>query len=157
MSEKLRLSLTAPALQQLIGGNSEIELEIRQCVASAFAHRNLRELLNDETRKIVNDLANTLSSEQQKIVREETKNIVAKYDNSGWRGPRASLSNEVVELIKRRVQEDVSGLLRAEVTKAIEEQVSLVEKIVRNEVAGQTDSAVKQAVRDRLRQILASA
>lgn len=49
----MRLELNLPALERLIGGDTEIEIGIREQIANEFAQRHLKALMNDaQFRKI---------------------------------------------------------------------------------------------------------
>ena len=47
----MKVSLTLPALERLIAGDTEIEVEILQQIAEQFAKRHLKTILNDATWK----------------------------------------------------------------------------------------------------------
>jgi hypothetical protein len=43
---KFTLNLTYPALERLIGGNSEVEVQIRQQIADRFLKNHLKRFIN---------------------------------------------------------------------------------------------------------------
>ena len=48
----MKLTINAEALERLIGGDSDIEIEIRQQIADQFCKRHLKSLINTETMKL---------------------------------------------------------------------------------------------------------
>ena len=94
------------ALERLIGGDTEIEIEVRQSVAENFAKKHLKSLANDELNKAA-------SESFINIIKEEwTEKLPGYYDKYG-------LTGAVKEMLKMEVCLQMKPLLEAEVQKII--------------------------------------
>lgn len=124
MPEKLRLSLTAPALEQLIGGNTEIELEIRQCVASAFARRHLGNLLNEETQRTIAAARDGVKQEIADSFSRALLEIVATLNVDSYGRVRATLKPEVIQQIESHVRGAAGAIMNETITTAIEQRLA---------------------------------
>lgn len=76
MTSKLKLIISNPdVLDRLIGGDTELELELRQCAAAEFAKRHLKSIINDEKliqleKNIKKDFNRALKNEKEELLKE---------------------------------------------------------------------------------------
>jgi len=61
--EVLKLSLTRPALEHLLGGDTELEIDLREQVARSFAGKHLAKLIDDEIRRLLALKANSIATQ----------------------------------------------------------------------------------------------
>lgn len=67
--EVTKITLTAAALQRLLGGDSDLEVTFRQHAAEAFAHKHLKALVNDDNfSKLANAHAEGLKAEIDRMI-----------------------------------------------------------------------------------------
>ena len=96
----MKLSLNLPALERLIAGEDELEVEIRQNIAEAFAKRHLKTIINNELiTKLEIEIRDSFRSQYsfQKI-------------NETYR-----------DLVQQAVIQNVSALVHASINKTLEE------------------------------------
>lgn len=146
MSEKLKLTLTSQALERLIGGDTEIEVEIRQGIANEFAKRHLKGLFSEAISQSIgeyrNSVAATVSGELQRLGINVIN--VSRY-------PRIQLSDEVKEEIKTQTLRYVQDQIKPLVEQALKD-INLKEMIDRD-VFIQSKHAAKAAILDTLREV----
>lgn len=114
MSEKLKLSLTLQALEKLCGGDSQVEVELRQGVAAEFAKRHLKGIINDEVTARVQALKNLVT----KILQQELEARGVTVVNS-VNYPRVQLSEQVKDGIRKQVDDAVTAQVKELVLEAL--------------------------------------
>jgi hypothetical protein len=157
----IRIYLDLAALERLIGGSSEAEVEIREGIVRTFAKKHLKELANLEAfqpylKKIAGAVEEELKAQiplvtiraprwkgdpEERYKLDDSNLTVAKFKSQ----LAAEAVQQIQPLCNRAVQqarEDVAAqftkaitALKAEVDKTVEKQLSRnVEQIVKNEV-----------------------
>lgn len=133
MSEKLRLTLTTSALERLIGGDTETELDLRQAVVAEFAKRHLGAILkSSEFQKAIEDYKETIREEAAKVFGEAKK-------DKPWESFKYELSSEVKDSIRTVAMEAFNQEMEG-VRKEMRERVS--------EVRDLAQERIKEAVSD---------
>lgn len=139
----MKLQLTVPTLERLIGGDTELELDLRKAAAKEFAAKYMRNMLETSVSNELNvmrqDIANLVSNE---VCTQLGKNEY-KYRASVYVSPetKAHIKNEVereigqtlkqtiVDLIKQQAASiDIQKLVRIYLEPAIVERAKLVAK-----------------------------
>jgi hypothetical protein len=152
----MKLSLNLPALERLLGGDTEVEVELRDQIVSQFMKRHLPEVVKGETYyKTLTELRAVL----EEAVREE----VGQLSSGGW-----SVTNEghrVRGEIKQVIEAEAYKAVNAAVAKAVDDRIHYYEKqwapliakkveecftrnideLVKAEVARRLDQAAKAA------------
>lgn len=72
--EKLTLNLTTNALERLIGGNTEVETNLRQSIVENFSKKYLKTIVNHE---LIKNQISKLEEDSKKVRNE----IQSKFDN----------------------------------------------------------------------------
>lgn len=109
------------ALERLIGGDTQIELEIRQNIAEAFAKKYIKNLFNLETIKA---FENTIVKELQ------NQCFIKKYN--GW---ELELNSEQQKLVRQKVQHEINLALIEVAKKAVNDghYLDLMNKLVESQ------------------------
>lgn len=97
MKNTIKLQLDSSALERLIGGDSEVEVEIRNSIAQAFAKRHLKGVI------------------EEKYLEETKKEVCSSL--WGFNSNRYELKPE----IKQKIADEVKKVIREEIKKATEE------------------------------------
>lgn len=141
--------MNRPALDRLLGGDSELEIELRQQIADQFADKHLRSLLNN---KVFNQWRKTLSTEVDSAIQES----LAKTTKQGWRRT-VTLNGDIRERIHEAVQEAAEEAIKKEVDNVVAKVATNYEKRaeerfarIERRVAGQVAEAVSEAKLDKL-------
>src|SRR4051794_37602979 len=100
----MRIELNLPALERLLGGDTEIEVHLRQQIVDEFTRKYLKSLMNDETLK-------RISAEWSRQLKEEV--------NAQLKG----LIAEKQDSAERRVESEVYWSLKGAVEKAAQKAV----------------------------------
>jgi len=102
----MKIQLDEKALERLIGGDSDIEVELRSNVVQAFAKRHLKGVIEEKYLKAIN---------------EEVFDELHEWVSGKW-----SLSDK----IKQRIADGVEKVIEAEIKKFAEAQYSEIRKEV---------------------------
>lgn len=83
----MKVELTLPALERLIGGDSEIEVGLRTQIVEAFAEKHLRKLLNDAMFKAASaiweaDVDRIVKAKIQEVLAEKQAKMEADPDGA---------------------------------------------------------------------------
>jgi hypothetical protein len=153
-TNKTVLTLTLPALQRLIGGDSEAEIQIRQGIVESFARRQLKCLLNDDV------IRQVLTSARQEAIAIIAKQAQEKFadiavTNQGWGNQvtKVTLKPEIVAEINKAVLRKWHEIREEAVAKAVEDIISvrqeLIESVIEKKVNHRIDDLVAEGVRKR--------
>lgn len=139
MTSKIKLIISNPdVLHRLIGGDTELELELRQCAAAEFAKRHLKSIINDDKfiklkDDIKNDFNNSLKKEKEEILKD-----IGKYKRSNSYFAEFVLDNKIKEKIKSSInvqtQNYINSLIKEEMkTKEFKEKIQTTVELYLNQ------------------------
>lgn len=150
---RISMTLTLPALERLLGGDSELEIQLRHQVVENFAKRHLRNLLVEDTQQMIESLHRTVRDELLPIIKAEHARYVPVSGWAGTRGLTETFRNTLKEFARIQTQEAVEQTIR----QLIDEQmdaVSLRERIHKT-VSQYVATIVKEQVRNSLQEQVA--
>ena len=131
----MRLELNLPALERLIGGDTEIEAALRQQVVEAFLKRHIKAILNNEVIKKV-------SQEFQHQVKLAVAEKIAECRKS-YEVPNAeSLQWDFRKVVQEAVEKEIASVIAA--------QKKYFEPIMRQKVASALEIEIEQEVHKRV-------
>ena len=123
MKNTIKLQLDSSALERLIGGDSEVEVEIRNSIAQAFAKRHLKGVIEerylDELKKEICDYFWGFNSNRYEL-KPEVKQMIAN-----------EVKKVIGEEIKKATEEGYSKIvddLNAEMQLKVNEIVDWIKK-----------------------------
>ena len=138
---KLQINSLA-ALERLIGGDSEVEIEIRGSVVQKFAERHLKAVANsDGLKKQLDSLSSALSDKASQQMAE----AIGVFKTDFGRTQLVRLRPDVTDRINVMVQNAVSDMIREEVMKVISNTdiPKIVNQCVTHNMKYAVDAAVK--------------
>ena len=115
MTTKLQVCLDLKAVEQLLGGNSEVEVQLRTGVVQEFAKAYLKPLLHDAGIEYAKQV---VAADIKKATLEEAKKY---FETSGWQ-PVVTLAAYTKGLIKDECKRRAGPAV--DVEKAIRDQVA---------------------------------
>ena len=158
MSTKIQIN-SLEALERLIGGDSELEIEVRNNVVQDFANKHLKGLAVVYNENHFKNLTNTVYKEMKDKFQEEFGlKITTEKSPSYYSSPKQVLvlKDETKAQIKALIEREtlgevaiitnkiVSNLLPS-IMKTVEEQVNLVvDRMTKDEVKKQVEKKIKQ-------------
>lgn len=110
MSIKIQIN-SVEALERLIGGDTDVEIEIRNSIVQEFTKKHLKSLATTPT---INEVATLISEELKGIVLDSTKDA--------WGGTKYELNPEM----KDKVRMQAKKVLDSELSVIVEEEVQLL-------------------------------
>ena len=149
----VRLSLSLPALERLIGGDNQIEVELRQQIAEKFAERHLKCMLNDT---MLGQVQRTVAEFAGKQIGEVINQIGRKETADRWASEaRYKLQGPITEAINKAVEESVAEKIRNAVQTAADTVVSRATRDVRTMVdrylgEKKLEELIQQGIKERL-------
>lgn len=109
MAEKepsvVRIALNVPALERLLGGDSELEVHLRHQVAENFCRRHLKSLLKSEA------IQDVIKSFQADAIEEVQQNIGTLRQETYGAHRKLTLKPEFEEKLKALVQVNVDQII----------------------------------------------
>lgn len=114
--DRVVIQLNLPALERLIGGDSEIELELRHQVVENFAKQHLKPLINDK-----------FIAQIRKEIEEQIKTWVG-FQN-GYNQVVGKYRNEIREPVRKLVMEAVDEVIKEVAARSFD---AIVEKARRD-------------------------
>lgn len=142
----MRLELNLPALERLIGGDTEAELQLRKQIVQEFAKRHLKEVAESATYEAALEAAKQYVNEAAK----ETFGIENLVTSHLWPTVGYRLKSMVESLVKETAQKVVDEAL----LKTIEYQKNYwgreVRQMVEKAVDRQIEKEVEEGIRKRL-------
>lgn len=144
------------ALERLIGGNSEVEIEVRNSVVQRFAEKHLKPLANSEA------IQNTFSSIKKELNEKVEKSIndqICSFKQEWYGKPTITgVKPEVQAEINRKVRDYFDKIVHEAIQKAIDEwsKDAKVDERIEKRVAYFTDDYIRQEVKTRIDKLKAS-
>lgn len=91
----MKVILTLPVLEKLVGNDNELEVEIRKCIVHEFSKRHLS--------SVATAICGDIEKNKQEIMQQvfERMNVTKLYD---WGGDRFTLSSNTEELISAQIK-----------------------------------------------------
>lgn len=100
----MKITLDNKALERLIGGNTEAEIELRNCIVQEFTNKHLKGLVNHE-------LIEQLNEKIFDIIKEELKNQVGVITSTGWMKSKFTIAKTLEDEIRKVVRESIDPIL----------------------------------------------
>lgn len=145
----MRLELNLPALERLIGGDTEAEVSLRKQIVQEFAKRHLKEVAESATYQAAVEAAKQYVDEAAK----ETFGIENLVAGHLWPTVGYRLKAMVESLVKETAQKVVDEVL----LKTIEHQKSYWGREVRQAVEKAVDRQIEKEVEEGIRKRLEAA
>lgn len=141
------------ALERLLGGDSQLEIEARNSIIQQFASKHLKSLINadaikQEAERLKKDAHDLLS----KLVSD------AALEQNRYRGEKAALSQDVIGLIKSNARTQCSDLISDAVREAVHEfaKTNEFQEMIQKNINVQFEEKIRCAVRDRISKVIAT-
>jgi phosphoribosylformylglycinamidine (FGAM) synthase PurS component len=117
---KLTLQINSlEALERLIGGDTETEIEIRNSVVQKFAEKHLKPIVNSAP---ITDVIRRIKDHAYKHIQETCANEIATFKSSyGGSAYDIKLRPEIELTIKNKVQDSISKIISEKVKAAFDE------------------------------------
>lgn len=134
----MKIELTLPALERLIGGDAEIEISARKQIVQEFARRHLKEVAESETylqaisevKNIVNDLVknhlgieNIATSHLWPTISQRLKMMVDKTVNDSIDKAIEAVIQDKIDRYKHYWQSEVIKAVNKEMERQIEQEI----------------------------------
>ena len=123
MSVKIQIN-SLEALERLLGGDTALELELRQSVVEAFAQKHLKALaVTDTFTKSINTMLVGIQAAAQDEIAKKV---------GSWHNSKLELKSEIIGQIKQVVRNEVDSIVRntiEETTKALLAEDALANRI----------------------------
>jgi hypothetical protein len=150
----MKIILDHKALDKLIGGDTEIEIELRKGVVENFAKHKLSTLFNDEYIQeritvIRNTITSQLSEAIRKFVNEQFGITSFSYKKELSSELRTLLKKEADKLIVKEVKETVSKTIN-EVHEYLNLTKDRIEELIHNYI----DETKKETIQEIVKEIL---
>lgn len=139
------------ALERLIGGDTEVEIDIRNSVVQAFSEKHLKAIASsDALNSKLNELKRDLTYTYNKEVRTQIGEIKKDY----WGTVESKINPDLVAALKKQVDSNISDLVRSLVDAKLEEVYKNVEEKVSKRIDYFTNIYIDKEVRSRIENAL---
>ena len=149
MSTKIQIN-SLEALERLIGGDTEVELEIRNNIVQEFTKKHLKSLLETDSvlHKRIDDIRKSASSEITRLIHAE----IGQLKNT-WYGTEVQFEEPFLSKIKGNINSQMEGKIREVVAECISNFGDFKDKVAAF-TKSEFDTAVRRAVREKLSEVL---
>ena len=138
--DKVVIILTRPALERLIGGDSELEIRLREATVKTVINKYSKALL---TQWVKEEVAIVLRKDLDAIVKETV-------GPQGFGGYINGLAPNARQLIKETVATEARKLVTDEVAKHVKAAIAEWTPVLQREVVSQVNAAVVAQLRQEL-------
>jgi hypothetical protein len=142
------------ALERLIGGDTEVELEIRNNIVQEFAKKNLKALVNEGTiTAVATEIENKLKRDASSIITAKFGNLSGDYWNRNFilsRECTAALNNAAEDAFRTRISSTWSEIERRLIERYSEEYIQTQ---ISRSVDSEVNTRIEEGVRTRLEAI----
>ncbi len=147
---------TIQALERLIGGDTALELEIRQNVVEAFAKKHLKGLMSEFYSKQSAAVIESVKADSEKIIKE----VVASYLKSKgdyWAGHTLVITQEGKDVIKNAAHQQVKVIfdeaIQLQLATLLAQLPKIIEKKVNDTINFEVAKQVKEGIANKLQQL----
>jgi predicted nuclease of restriction endonuclease-like (RecB) superfamily len=149
MESLMKLELNLPALERLIGGDTELELSLRRQIVEEFARRHLKEIAEKATYQAALEATKQFVNEAAKEAFDiENLTVSHKWPEVGYR-----IKSIIETLVKENAQKAVDEAL----LKIIEYQRRYWSKEIENAVKKGMDRQIEEEIKKGIQQRLEAA
>lgn len=151
----MKLILDATAVEKLLGGDTELEIELRQSVAAQFAKHHLKPLINSaEVKAIAESIKTQAIGAATKTLTETIANVKTK----SWGTTEYSLKPEIISMIQDEVHDQLKVVIASEIKNALEvySTIDTIGKAVNARIDEQIKYEIKSQVDAKMAAIRAS-
>lgn len=147
------IRLDVPALERLIGGDSEVEVELRKGVVAEFARRHLTAVLKDESfQKFLRDEATLIHTGLDAIVHEKIGTIERKSD--GWKTwDSINMRPAFREKIESAADFQIGQRIQEAVEKAWKVREPVLTQTIAYKIDALTDDFIRRLTKERMEKI----
>lgn len=163
MSVKIQIN-NLEALERLIGGDTELEIEVRNSVVQSFAEKHLKAIANSETiQRAVDNVRdkhyktiNSIKDSLEKEAKNQLAQAVGTFKTS-WTGAimdiklNPSIKEEIENTVNRLVSSRIHSAILAHFKKLDMEKT--IEERVEKAMEYHTDQLIKSKIRERLEKV----
>jgi hypothetical protein len=136
--DKVYLQLSRPALDRLIGGDSEIEVKLRQGVVEDFCNRKLKSLVNEES---IKKACGEIEAKLHESVAKTAHLIFGEIFERDWDwGAKIAFPRNVTA----RIQEEVHKMLGIEIVETTKNVLDTVD--IGKMISERVDASVKSRI-----------
>jgi len=145
------------ALERLIGGDSQVEIEIRNSVVQKFAEKHLKPLANCEP---VTSTLHTIKQEILKTVQEKCEKDIATFKTEYYNGRISEV--KLNPSIKAEIDSQVRNLVDEAIRKSVDEAIKFwangaeVEKRIERRFEYYTTEHINTTIKTRLEKVKAA-
>lgn len=136
--DKVGLHLSRPALDRLIGGDSEIEVKLRQGVVEDFCNRKLKSLVNEES---IKKACGEIEKKLHEAVTATAHLIFGEIFGRGW---NCGAKIEFPRNVTARIQEEVHKMLGIEIVATTKNALDTVD--IGKMISERVDASVKSRI-----------
>lgn len=133
----VKVQLNLPALERLIGGDSEMEVQLRHQVVREFSKHHLTALLKDETWKAADKAL------REEIAKQVVEVLGLNLREQGW---VPAYPSQLKNNIKQQIRDTCEQAVREAISKAIEERVEFLKNGLIAEITRQINQVVRTEV-----------
>jgi FKBP-type peptidyl-prolyl cis-trans isomerase (trigger factor) len=140
------IQLTLPALERLIGGDTEIELALRKQIVQEFATRHLKAVVNEEVVKAATAEARAHVNDMVK----EHFGVTSIVEATLWPMVDYRMKSRIEDRVKQHAQKAVDEALAGIIESQKRWMVSDLREAVRKEMDRQIEKEIQDGIRSRL-------
>jgi len=149
----IEIRLDVPALERLIGGDSQVEIDLRRGVVEAFAKTHLTKILKDETfAKFLADEAKVIEAGLNALVSQH----IGFVKDNGWSAPKnVILHPAILTRLEGVVEAALSAVVQEKIGAAWAAMEPALTKRANERLTALTDAHVQRLVNERLAKLSA--
>ena len=115
------------ALEKLIGGDTQVEIDIRNNIVQAFAEKHLKSLAGSNE---IQTVLSAIKASIQEDARKECQRLFGMYQSS-WKHNTVILNEDLKALLKEEVQKEISSFMESYISELVAKPESLRDKLER--------------------------
>lgn len=121
MRSGCKLQLDAPALERLLGGNTKLELELRQTVVEEFARKHIKALVADQHfESSCQTAAESVKQELNQIIENQLEQIGIKLEKTYGKGYKIVLPEALRQSVRDMIQLELNNMIKQVISDCIQ-------------------------------------
>jgi uncharacterized membrane protein YheB (UPF0754 family) len=151
----MKMILDGDAVERLIGGDTEIEVQVRNSIVQSFTKRYLKSIANsDEFKEIIEREKSVLRG----LVIEQVTLAACDVKKDSWGRPeKYTLKPDVEKLIKIRADMKIATLVEDHIRKRLDELIQTLDSIIDERVNRYAGKVIDELVDKKFKKALSMA
>lgn len=149
----MKLSISVEALERLLGGDTELEIQLRHQVAQQFIMNHFTKFVQSKLFNAIRDEIHKVTEDVRNLANQKIAEHIGIFKGGGWRGPyEVQLLGHIQESLNNVVNTAVWDQVGLAIKKNVKDRIEYYEKkwasVIDERVQKKFDEAIEKKIQE---------